>query len=121
MENMMMKQVVPLQPMEGHGGTDIHTAAHGGPHTGAGGSDPKKTAAHGEPTLEQAFWQEPGGSPSSRGHMLEQSIPEGLYPVKRTHAGAGEQHEEEGAAETKHYELTATPIPHPPVPLQGRR
>ncbi|KAK4832829.1 hypothetical protein QYF61_025817, partial [Mycteria americana] len=37
------------------------------------------------------------------------------------HAGAGEDHEEEHAAEMKRYELTTTPIPHPPVPLRGRR
>jgi len=29
--------------------------------------------------------------------------------------------EEEGAAETACDELTATPIPHPPAPLAGRR
>ena len=29
--------------------------------------------------------------------------------------------EEEGTAETMCDELTATPIPHPPVPLGGRR
>lgn len=28
--------------------------------------------------------------------------------------------EEEGAAETTCHEPTATPVPHPPVPLQGR-
>ncbi|GAB0177893.1 zinc finger and BTB domain-containing protein 5 [Grus japonensis] len=38
------------------------------------------------------------------------------------HAGAREQGEEEGAAELKRYELTTTPIPHPPAPLrEGRR
>ena len=35
------------------------------------------------------------------------------------HTGAGEEHEEEGTAETKCYRLTTTPIPHPPVPFQG--
>lgn len=35
------------------------------------------------------------------------------YPRERLHAGAGEQHEEKGVAETKIYELTTTPIPHP--------
>ncbi|XP_072714956.1 AN1-type zinc finger protein 5-like isoform X2 [Ciconia boyciana] len=37
------------------------------------------------------------------------------------HAGAGEECEEEGAAERLHDELTATPIPHPPVLLGGGR
>jgi len=81
------------------------------------------------------------------GPTLGLSVPEGLYPVERTHAGAvlelqhmertriGESHEglypwerphsgekhEEGAAEMKHYGLIATPIPHPPMPLGVRR
>lgn len=36
-------------------------------------------------------------------------------------AGAGAEHEEEGVAGMKCYELTANPIPHPPAPLGGRR
>ena len=32
----MVRQAVPLQPMEEHSGADIHTAAEGGPHAGAG-------------------------------------------------------------------------------------
>jgi len=49
------------------------------------------------------------------------AVPEGLHPVGRTHAGAGEECEEEGAAETTCDELTATPIPHRPALLGGRR
>ena len=37
------------------------------------------------------------------------------------HTGAGEEREEEGAAERMCDEPTTTPIPHPPVPLRGRR
>jgi len=37
-------------------------------------------------------------------------------PREGLHAGAGEQHEEEGAAEAKRHDLTTT-IPHPPVQL----
>ncbi|KAK4826197.1 hypothetical protein QYF61_006141 [Mycteria americana] len=37
------------------------------------------------------------------------------------HAGAGEEHEEEGAAETPCDELTTAPIPHPPATLRGKR
>jgi len=33
--------------------------------------------------------------------------------------GAGEESEVEGAAETTCYELTTTPISHPPAPLAG--
>ncbi|KAK4810855.1 hypothetical protein QYF61_008827 [Mycteria americana] len=36
------------------------------------------------------------------------------------HDGAGEDHEEEEVAETKCYELTVTPIPCPPVLLEGK-
>ncbi|KAJ7410195.1 hypothetical protein BTVI_54106 [Pitangus sulphuratus] len=35
----MVKQAVPLQPMEVHGGTGIKTEACGGSRTGVGGSD----------------------------------------------------------------------------------
>jgi len=37
------------------------------------------------------------------------------------HPGAEEESEEEGVAKTTCDELTATPIPHPPVLLGGRR
>lgn len=30
----MVTQIVSLQPMEDHGGADIHTGDHGGPHIG---------------------------------------------------------------------------------------
>lgn len=49
----------------------------------------------------------------------EQSVLEGLQPMGRTHAGAGEHHEEGGVAETKGDELTRTPIPCLPAPLRG--
>jgi len=44
----------------------------------------------------------------------------GLSPMGRTHAGAGEGCEEEGAAEPTCDELTTTPIPQPTAPLGGR-
>lgn len=47
------------------------------------------------------------------------SVPEGLQPMGRTHAGAGEHCEEGGVAETKGDELTRIPIPCPPAPLRG--
>ncbi|KAK4810457.1 hypothetical protein QYF61_004237 [Mycteria americana] len=52
-EKTMVKQVVPLRPMEVHVRADIHTAACGGPHTRAGGCAMKEAAAHGEFMLEQ--------------------------------------------------------------------
>ena len=55
----MVMQVDPLQPMEDHGGADIHTAGRGGLHAGAGGHALKEAAACGEePMLEQVFWQD---------------------------------------------------------------
>jgi len=36
-------------------------------------------------------------------------------------AGAREEYEEEGSAETKCYELTAAPVPHTPEPFRMRR
>ena len=55
------------------------------------------------------------------GLTLEKFV-EDCLPWEGPHAGAGEEHEEEGAAETTCAELTATPIPRPPAPLgEGRR
>jgi len=50
----MVKQVVPLQPMEDHAGADIHNELHGGPHARADGHALKEAAAHDVPMLEQA-------------------------------------------------------------------
>jgi len=52
--------------------------------------------------------------------MLERFV-ENCLPWEGPYTGAGEECEEEGAAETKCDELTITPIPHPPVRLEGRR
>jgi len=54
------------------------------------------------------------------GPILEK-FTENCLPWEGHHAGAEEEHEEEGAAETKRDELTTTLIPCPPVPLSGRR
>ena len=53
------------------------------------------------------------------GLALEKFV-EDCLPWEGPHAGAGEKHEE-GVAENNCYELTATPIPHPPALLRGRR
>lgn len=55
LKKAVVTQVVPLQPMEIHSDADIHTAAWGGSHTGAGGYALKE--AHAVPTLEQLLWQ----------------------------------------------------------------
>ncbi|PKU42447.1 hypothetical protein llap_7247 [Limosa lapponica baueri] len=49
MEKTVVKQVVLLQLMDDHSGADIHTAACGEPHTGAGGRALKEAAAHEKP------------------------------------------------------------------------
>jgi len=71
--------------MEVHGGAEIHTAAHGGPHATAGGHTLKEVAACGEPTLEET----PGRTCDQMANPhCNKSIPEGLQPMERTHAGA---------------------------------
>ncbi|OPJ81253.1 hypothetical protein AV530_009472 [Patagioenas fasciata monilis] len=63
----------------------VHPAARGGLYTGSDGCALKEVAVRGEkPMLEQVFWQDlwPHG-----GSTLEQSVPEGLHPVERTHVG----------------------------------
>jgi len=55
-----------------------------------------------------------------KGPMLGQ-FTENCLSWEGPHAEAGEEREEEGAAETTWDELTSTPIPHPPAPLAGRR
>jgi len=63
--------VVSLQPMEDHGGADIHTVDCGGPYSRAGEYTLKAAAAHGEPKLEQV----PGRSVAYReGPMQEQVL-----------------------------------------------
>ena len=52
--------------------------------------------------------------------MLEKFVKDCL-PWVGPHAGAGEEREEEGAAETKRQERSASPLPHSPLPLAGRR
>jgi len=101
MMKTMVRQDVHLQPVEGHSRADIHTAACRGPHGGASGYALKEAAAHGEPMPEQAPGRScsPGtgaragadflaGTVAHGGHTLEQSVSEGLYPIKKIRAGA---------------------------------
>ena len=50
-----------------------------------------------------------------------EKIMKDCLPWVGPHAGAREEREEGGVAETTCDELTTTPIPHPPVPLEGMR
>jgi len=52
---------------------------------------------------------------------LEKFVKDCFPCVEPHHAEAGEEREEEGATETKHYELTAAHITCAPVLLRGRR
>ena len=95
-----MKHVVPWQLMEDISAADIHTAAHGEPHPGAGGHVLKEAAAHEEPSQEQVpgrscvLWR---GVSAGAGFLvgvahgeptLEQSVSGGLYAVERIRAEA---------------------------------
>jgi len=83
-----------------------------GPHFRAGGCALKDAAACGEPTPQQS---DPDGL-----HSTDSTPAEGVLLLVGPHAGAGEEHEEEGEAETKSYKLTAAPTPHPLLPLWDR-
>lgn len=135
----MVRQVVTMHPVEDHNGADTHTAAQRGLHDVAGGCALGEAAAHSKPMQKQV----PGRicSLGREAHIeacflteteacgapkLKQSVPKGLYPMEKAHAGAvherlysmgdhaseGEKCKQEGVAELKHCELTANLIPH---------
>lgn len=85
-----------------HSGADIHTAVHGGPHTGAGRYALKEAAA----------WEIPCWS-------REGLYPRGLQPTERLRAGVEKKSEEEEAAKRNSYRLTAAP--HSPLCRSGGR
>lgn len=105
----------PPQPMEDYVGADIYAAAHEGPHAAAGGHAVKKAAAPRECTMQQVLWQELWPLEDLhwsslflmdytpwKGPLLEQFLKNciqwdsGWSTLWR---GAGEEREEEGAAE----------------------
>ena len=69
LQPMVRWQAVPLQPMEVSGGADAHLQAVE------------------DPTQEQVDTPKEGHDSMGK-PMLEQSVPEGLHTVERTHAGA---------------------------------
>ncbi|GAB0204246.1 zinc finger and BTB domain-containing protein 5 [Grus japonensis] len=90
-----------MQPMEDQDGADNHTTAHGGPCDAAGGCVLMEAAACGEPVQEQApgrscnLWRGVhtgahllAGTEACGEPRLDQSVPEGLYPIERTHGEA---------------------------------
>ena len=77
-----MRQAVPLQPMKGRGGVDLHLQpGERGPHATAYGF-PKEAVTSWEARAGAGSWQDL--CPTT----LEQSVPEGLQLVEGTHAGA---------------------------------
>jgi len=98
----MMRQVVPLQSMEVHGGADTHLQPmEGTPRRSRwmpeGGCDPvgslhcsRLLPGPADLWREEPCWSRFAGRTCDLygGCMLEQPVPEGLHPVGRTHAGA---------------------------------
>ena len=89
----MVKQTVPLQPMEYHGGAGFHAAACGGAPGGAGGCGLEEAVACGGPPLEQtpdqtcSLWREAhagagdlAGAAAHGGPRLVQFALEGWTP-----------------------------------------
>lgn len=95
--------VTSLESIQYSVGTDIHTAAHGGPHTTTSGYVPKKAAVCAEAsTQEQVVWKEmqPLGGPHniSSGRIVSHS---------RDSIWNRAENEDEGVAEGKPHRLTA--------------
>ena len=97
-----MRQAVPLQPIEVHGGADIHLQPMA------------------DPTLEQVDVPE-GSCDPMESPCWSRLLSAAVAPWEGPHTGAEEEHEEEGVAETTCDELTATPAPCPPALRGGRR
>ena len=89
----MVKQVVPLQPVEYRSEAGFHAAARGGDHSGVGGPAPTEAAACGRPLPEQILgwtcspWRgdhagagDLAGAAAHEGAGLEQFVPEGWTP-----------------------------------------
>jgi len=91
----IVRQAVPMQPMEVHGGAP--PAACGGPHAGAGGCALKEVVTlcwkqapgrNCSPVESSPQWSRFSSKTYSpcKGPTLEQSVPEGLHPMERNHA-----------------------------------
>lgn len=91
--------------------TKVRKGGEGGIASGAGAGISLHPTE--DPMPEQVEISRRNCSPQ-RGAMQEQAYAEGLQAVERTHGGAGEKREEEGAIERSCYRLTATP--HSPLP-----
>ncbi|GAB0186401.1 hypothetical protein GRJ2_001105400 [Grus japonensis] len=108
MEKTMVRQAVPLQPMEVNDGADIHLQPVEDPTP-----EPVDAPEGGCGPMGSPCWSRLLAGPVDLWRE-EPTLEQGKRA--RSHPP-----EEEGAAETTCDELTTTPIPHPPVPLWGRR
>ncbi|GAB0176363.1 AN1-type zinc finger protein 5-like [Grus japonensis] len=139
MEKTMLRQAVPLQPMEANGGADIHLQPVEDPtpeqgDAPEGGCDPWE--AHAGASSWQDLWThrersprqsrfagrtcDPVEDPRWSSLFLKVCTPWERPMLEQGQSVRSPPPEEEEAAETTCDELTATPIPRPPVPLVGR-
>jgi len=166
MMKTMVREAVPLQPMQVHSGAHVHLqpmedAMPEQVNAPKGGCDPvgslhwskllavpvarwKKRSPHwsgfagrtsdpvGDPRWNSLFLKDctPWKGPTLEQFVKNCSLWEGLtlekfmqdcLPWEGPHSGAGAECEEEGVPETTCDELTPAPIPHPSVPLRGKR
>ena len=82
----VVRQAVPLQPMEVHGGADIHLQPVEDPMPEQ--VDEPKGGCEPVGSLRWSRLLAGPVDPWREEPMLEQSVPEGLHPVEGTHAGA---------------------------------
>lgn len=138
------RQFVSLQFVKEHSRADIHTAVQGRHQDTRDKRALKKAAAHREPMQEYIFCQELWAlgdqcwsSPflkdcmlweeikvdqvlknsSPRERLMLKQLMKGCISWEGPQAGLGKECKNEGAAETKCYELTTAHIPCLPVPL----
>jgi len=111
LEQTTVGQAVPAA-MEVHGGADLHLQpVEGTPRRSRG------VPEEGCYPMGSLCWSRLLTGPQTcreRGAHAGAGLLAGLVTPRGTHAGGGAECEEEGAAETCD-ELTAAPIPHPPV------
>lgn len=96
----------------------VSLAARGGPTLKQGAV--KEAAVYGQRIQEQELWllgKPPGSSLVFKAHTLWKGS---MYCLERNLGWPRLEYDEEEAADTKFYQLTATPISYPLTPLIGR-
>lgn len=138
----VLNQKFPGSPLKDCGKAGCPAAAHGGPDILSTtleqldmpeGSCSLWRAPAGASAWQKIFWQylQPVGSARWSGQFLKDHAPwegpmleqfmKNCIPCKGCHAAAGERLEEKGVSGRSCYELATSPIPPPPVLLEGRR